>query len=184
MPIPQSLTYLIDDVARRHGQLRAGMAQSFVRSDDPALLAQVLSSPVASELALRAIAPTVAIAQAPLGELLERLRAAGFAPAGEDSAGTIVDLRPRGARIAVRPHARQPYRPTPPSTEQLTLLVAELRAGERAASARNGQAVRPDGTRTRTAATLALLQLAPRVRRYGNDCIVQCEWLASTCWWV
>lgn len=178
-PIPQSLTYLIDDVARRHGQLRAGMAQAFVRSDDPALLAQVLASPVASELALRGIAPTVAIAQAPLGELLERLRAAGFAPAGEDSAGTIVDLRPRGARIAVRPHARQPYRPTPPSSEQLALLVTELRAGERAASARKGEAVRTDGTRTSTAATLALLQLAARVRRSVNIGYVDAQGVAS-----
>lgn len=167
-PIPQALTYLIDDVARRHGQLRAGMAQSFVRSDDPALLTQVLNAPVAAELALRAIAPTVAISQAPLGELLDRLRAAGFAPAGEDSAGMIVDLRRRGARIAVRPHARQAYRPVPPSTEQLELLVRELRAGERAAGARSTQSVRPDGTRTGTAATLALLQLAARGRRAVN----------------
>ncbi|MFI9506090.1 helicase-associated domain-containing protein [Nocardia sp. NPDC052566] len=178
-PIPQALTYLIDDVARRHGQLRAGMAQSFVRSDDPALLAQVLAAPVASALALRAIAPTVAIAQAPLGELLEQLRAAGFAPAGEDSAGGIVDLRPRGARISVRANARQPYRPTPPSTEQLEMLVAELRAGERAASARAGQAVRPDGTRTSTAATLALLQLAARVRRSVNIGYVDASGVAS-----
>ncbi|NEW38867.1 DNA-binding protein [Nocardia cyriacigeorgica] len=167
-PIPQALTYLIDDVARRHGQLRAGMAQSFVRSDDPALLTQVLTAPVAAELALRAIAPTVAISQAPLGELLDRLRAAGFAPAGEDSAGVIVDLRRRGARIAVRPNARHAYRPVPPSTEQLELLVRELRAGERAASARSAQAVRTDGTRTGTAATLALLQLAARGRRAVN----------------
>ncbi|BDT84873.1 helicase-associated domain-containing protein [Nocardia cyriacigeorgica] len=167
-PIPQALTYLIDDVARRHGQLRAGMAQSFVRSDDPALLTQVLNAPVAAELALRAIAPTVAISQAPLGELLDRLRAAGFTPAGEDSAGMIVDLQRRGARIAVRPNARQAYRPVPPSTEQLELLVRELRAGERAAGARSTQSVRTDGTRTGTAATLALLQLAARGRRAVN----------------
>jgi hypothetical protein len=178
-PIPQALTYLIDDVARRHGQLRAGMAQSFIRSDDPALLAQVLSAPVARTLALRSIAPTVAIAQAPLGELLEQLRAAGFAPAGEDSAGAIVDLRPRGARISVRPAARQPYRPTPPSTEQLESLVTELRAGERAASARSSHAVRPDGTRTNTAATLALLQLAARVRRSVNIGYVDAQGVAT-----
>lgn len=178
-PIPQALTYLIDDVARRHGQLRAGMAQSFIRSDDPALLAQVLSAPVASALALRSIAPTVAIAQAPLGELLEQLRAAGFAPAGEDSTGAIVDLRPRGARISVRPAARQPYRPTPPNTEQLEMLVTELRAGERAANARSGQAVRPDGTRTNTAATLALLQLAARVRRSVNIGYVDAQGVAT-----
>ncbi|MGW0248077.1 helicase-associated domain-containing protein [Nocardia goodfellowii] len=178
-PIPQALTYLIDDVARRHGQLRAGMAQSFVRSDDPALLAQVLAAPVASTLALRAIAPTVAITHAPLGELLEQLRSAGFAPAGEDSSGTIVDLRPRGARITVRPNARAPYRPTPPSTEQLELLVAELRAGDRAASAKSGQSVRADGTRTNTAATLALLQLAARVRRPVNIGYVDAQGVAS-----
>ncbi|MGK8555140.1 helicase-associated domain-containing protein [Nocardia gipuzkoensis] len=178
-PIPQALTYLIDDVARRHGQLRAGMAQSFLRTDDPALLAQVLSAPVASALALRSIAPTVAIAQAPLSEVLDQLRAAGFAPVGEDSAGAIVDLRPRGARIAVRPAARQPYRPTPPSAEQLESLVAELRAGERAASARSGHAVRPDGTRTNTAATLALLQLAARVRRSVNIGYVDAQGVAT-----
>ena len=34
-PVPQGLTYLIDDVARRHGQLRVGMAASFVRCEDP-----------------------------------------------------------------------------------------------------------------------------------------------------
>jgi predicted DNA-binding transcriptional regulator YafY len=80
----------------------------------------------------------------------------------------IVDLRRRGARIAVRPNARHAYRPVPPSTEQLELLVRELRAGERAASARSAQAVRTDGTRTGTAATLALLQLAARGRRAVN----------------
>ncbi|MGW5314613.1 helicase-associated domain-containing protein [Nocardia thailandica] len=178
-PVPQALTYLIDDVARRHGQLRAGMAQSFLRSDDPALLAQVLSAPVAAQLALRAIAPTVAIAQAPLGEVLEALRAAGFSPAGEDSAGAIVDLRPKGARIAVRPLARRPYRPQPPTTEQLELLVSELRAGERAAGARTGKSVRTDGTRTGTAATLALLQLAARVRRPVNIGYVDAAGVAS-----
>ncbi|GAA5066029.1 helicase-associated domain-containing protein [Nocardia callitridis] len=167
-PIPQGLTYLIDDVARRHGQLRAGMAQAFLRSDDPTLLAQVLAAPVAETLALRAIAPTVAIAQAPLGEVLAQLRAAGFAPAGENASGTIVDLRPRGARISARLNARRPYRPSAPNTEQLTSLVAELRAGDRAASARSGQSVRADGTRNNTAATLALLQLAARVRRSVN----------------
>ncbi|WP_227984498.1 helicase-associated domain-containing protein [Nocardia spumae] len=164
-PVPQSLTYLIDDVARRHGRLRAGVAQSFVRSEDPALLAEVLAAPVAGELALRAVAPTVAISQAPLSEVLEHLRAAGFSPAGEDSSGAIVDLRPRGARLSTRTNERHSWRPTPPSADQLRLLVGELRAGEKAARSRSGQQVRSDGSRTSTAATLALLQLAVRVRR-------------------
>ncbi len=178
-PVPQSLTYLIDDVARRHGRLRAGMAQSFVRSEDPALLAEVLATPVAGRLALRAVAPTVAVSQAPLGEVLEQLRAAGFTPAGEDSSGAIVDLRPRGTRIPARPNARQSWRPTPPSTEQLRLLVSELRAGEKAARARSGQAVRSDGTRTSTAATMALLQLAVRVRRAVHIGYVDAQGIAT-----
>ncbi|MQY19313.1 helicase-associated domain-containing protein [Nocardia macrotermitis] len=159
-PVPQSLTYLIDDVARRHGRLRAGIAQSFVRSEDPALLAEVLAAPVAEQLALRAVAPTVAISQATLAEVLDELRAAGFTPAGEDSAGSIVDLRPRGARIPARPNTRNAWRPALPSSEQLGQLVAELRAGERAAQAKSGRAVRADGSRTSTAATMGLLQVA------------------------
>ncbi|WP_038863112.1 helicase-associated domain-containing protein, partial [Mycobacterium avium] len=60
-PVPQGLTYLIDDVARRHGQLRIGMAASFVRCEDPALLAQVVAAPATEDVALRTLAPTVAV---------------------------------------------------------------------------------------------------------------------------
>ena len=35
-PVPQPLTYLIDDVARRHGRLRVGAASAYVRCDDDA----------------------------------------------------------------------------------------------------------------------------------------------------
>ncbi|NNH71675.1 DNA-binding protein [Nocardia uniformis] len=178
-PVPQSLSYLIDDVARRHGRLRVGMAQSFVRSEDPALLAEVLAAPVAGQLALRAVAPTVAISHVPLGEVLAQLRAAGFSPAGENSSGVIVDLRSRGIRIAPRPNTRPTYRPNPPSLEQLQSLVGELRAGERAAQTHSGQAVRSDGTRTSTAATLALLQLAARVRRPVHIGYVDAQGVAS-----
>src|SRR3954466_7822461 len=34
--MPQALDYLIDDVARRYGTIRIGLASSFVRSDDEA----------------------------------------------------------------------------------------------------------------------------------------------------
>ncbi|MFD6857181.1 helicase-associated domain-containing protein [Rhodococcus sp. NPDC060090] len=164
-PVPQSLTYLIDDVARRHGRLRAGIASSFVRADDPALLAEVLATPVAATLALRAVAPTVAISQAPLAEVLTSLRQAGFAPAGEDASGAVLDLRPRGARLVV-PRSRPRYAgPLPPNDEQLETLVRTLRAGDRAASAPASTPVRGDGSRTGGAATMALLQLAVHAKR-------------------
>jgi hypothetical protein len=124
-PVPQGLTYLIDDVARRHGQLRTGMATSFVRCEDPVLLAQAVAA--AEELQLRALAPTVAVSPAPIAEVLVRLRNAGFAPAAEDSSGSIVDVRPRGARVPT-PQQRRPYRTTPrPSSETLNAVVSVLR---------------------------------------------------------
>lgn len=124
-PVPQGLTYLIDDVARRHGQLRIGMAASFVRCEDPALLAQAVAG--AEDLQLRALAPTVAVSPAPIAEVLVALRKAGFAPAAEDSTGSIVDVRPRGARVPT-PQQRRPYRPPPrPSSETLNAVVSVLR---------------------------------------------------------
>ncbi|OMB92810.1 helicase-associated domain-containing protein [Mycobacterium colombiense] len=126
-PVPQGLTYLIDDVARRHGQLRIGMAASFVRCEDPALLAQAVAAPATEGVQLRALAPTVAVSPAPISEVLVALRAAGFAPAAEDSSGAIVDVRPRGARVAT-PQQRRPYRPVRrPNSESLNAVVAVLR---------------------------------------------------------
>ncbi len=51
--VPQSLTYLIDDTARRHGGLRLGAAGCYLRSEDAALLAEIaadarLDRPVAA----------------------------------------------------------------------------------------------------------------------------------------
>lgn len=126
-PVPQGLTYLIDDVARRHGQLRVGMAASFVRCEDPALLAQAVASAAVERLDVRILAPTVAVSQAPIGEVLTALRAAGFAPAAEDASGTIVDVRARGARVTPPGRPRR-YRPNPtPNAQTLGAIVAVLR---------------------------------------------------------
>jgi hypothetical protein len=127
-PVPQGLTYLIDDVARRHGQLRVGIAASFVRCEDAALLAQAVASPATDQLEMRLLAPTVAVSQAPISEVLTALREAGFAPAAEDSTGTIVDIRARGARVPAPPGRRRVYRPAPtPTSQTLQAIVAVLR---------------------------------------------------------
>ncbi|KUH66469.1 helicase-associated domain-containing protein, partial [Mycolicibacterium novocastrense] len=114
-PVPQGLTYLVDDVARRHGQLRVGMAASFVRCEDAALLAQAVGAPATESLEMRLLAPTVAVSQAPIADVLAALRQAGFAPAAEDSTGAIVDIRARGARVPAPAGRRRSYRlaPTP-----------------------------------------------------------------------
>ncbi|ODR10609.1 DNA-binding protein [Mycolicibacillus koreensis] len=127
-PVPQGLTYLIDDVARRHGQLRVGIAAAFVRCEDTTLLAQALAGPAAERAGLRLLAPTVAVAQASIAEVLAALRDAGFAPAAEDASGTVVDLSPRGARV---PPAAQRRLTRPasvgPTRETLGAVVAVLR---------------------------------------------------------
>jgi hypothetical protein len=126
-PVPQGLTYLIDDVSRRHGQLRVGIAASFVRCDDTALMAQVAAAPLADDVQLRLVAPTVAVAQAPIADLLTALRDAGFAPAAEDATGAIVDLRARSARVTDAPHRRSYRGVAPPATQTLEAIVAMLR---------------------------------------------------------
>jgi hypothetical protein len=126
-PVPQGLTYLVDDVARRHGQLRVGMAQSFVRCEDPALLAQAVAAPAVDQLEMRLLAPTVAVSQAPIADVLAALREARFAPAAEDSTGTIVDIRARGARVPAPPGRRRSYRPPTPTSQTLGAIVAVLR---------------------------------------------------------
>ena len=126
-PVPQGLTYLIADVARRHGQLRVGIAASFLRCDDPALLTQAVATASVAQLEVRMLAPTVAVSQSPIGELLAALRDSGFAPAAEDSSGAIVDLRRRGSRVPVTLARRTP-RPQPRlSRDALVRVVSVLR---------------------------------------------------------
>ncbi len=126
-PVPQGLTYLIDDVARRHGQLRVGMAASFVRCEDPTLLTQAIGAPALEKLDVRALAPTVAVSMSPINEVLAALRTAGFAPAAEDSSGAIVDIRSRGARVPT-PGRRRGYRPPQgPTSQTLGAIVAVMR---------------------------------------------------------
>ncbi|QKT06362.1 helicase-associated domain-containing protein [Gordonia sp. X0973] len=166
-PVPQALTYLIDDVARRHGTLRVGVASSFVRCDDPATMTAVLRTKEADALALRPLAPTVLISPAPLRDVLEALRGAGFAPAAEDSSGALVDLRSTGSRINSRRRggagthngARVP-------DDQLEGVVARMRTADAAGKPlRGGTAVRATGGASGGESVSALIGLAMRTGR-------------------
>ncbi len=163
-PIPQSLTYLVDDVARRHGRLRGGAAGSFLRCDDEVLIAEVLAHPQVGDLELRRLAPTVLVSPLPLAEVLDGLRAAGFAPAAEGPDGRLVDLRPEARRVSAGGRAvRRAALPTPPSDERLAEMVRQLRAGDRAAATPRGAVVTtPGGLGAGPSATLELLQRAAK----------------------
>ncbi|MBB5906071.1 helicase-associated domain-containing protein [Actinoalloteichus hymeniacidonis] len=165
-PIPQSLTYLIDDVARRHGRLRGGSASSFLRCEDPVLLAEVLSRPEAEQLELRKIAPTVLVSPLPLVDLLDGLREAGFTPVAEGVDGTLLDLRPTGRRLARRAtSSRRPTTPAPIDDERITEIVTGLRIGDRTSVVRRGAAASTASDGHRTSATFTLLQDAVAAQR-------------------
>ncbi|WP_433785898.1 helicase-associated domain-containing protein [Actinomycetospora sp. CA-101289] len=164
-PVPQGLTYMVDDVARRHGRLRGGAAASFLRSEDEALVAEVLAHPEAERLELRRIAPTVIVSPQPLADVLEALRAAGLSPVAEDDVGGVLDLRPRGRRTpARRPERAHGTTPTL-SGDQVTALVAQMRAGDRAATASRGRTTGAGSGRSATSATVAVLAEAARTGR-------------------
>ncbi len=149
--VPQGLSYLINDVARRHGQLRVGIAASFIRCDDPVLLSHAVAAPSMANLEVRLLAPTVAVSQAPIADVLAALRQGGFAPAAEDSSGAIVDLRRRGARVPANPVRRPLRTPNRPNPESLATVVAVLRRVDTAPLG---------GARVDPAVAMALLQQA------------------------
>ena len=164
--VPQSITYLITDVARRHGTLRGGPAISYLRSDDPALLAQAVQTPAAARLALRLIAPTVAISQAPLIEVLDNLRDAGFQPVAEDATGASIDVRPSPSRITS-------YQGRPAATREtidaglIHAVVSELRRNNTAttAASQGTTATNDQGQVLQGREALSVLQAAVRGRK-------------------
>ena len=138
-PIPQSLDYLVEDVARRHGRLRVGTALSFVRCDDPSLVIQVLGSPAAERCALRSVAPTVLISQARPLDLVEALREDGYAPVVEDTTGAVIALTRPVARVQPSATRRAPRVPSrAPGPAELRAAVTAMRSNDRVRSARSG----------------------------------------------
>lgn len=101
-PVPQGLTYLIDDIARRHGRLRTGSAGGYLRSEDPALLAEVVANRQTASASLVLIAPTVAVSPLEPAQILAVLRSAGYAPAGDaaGAAGIALEI-PAARRVPV-----------------------------------------------------------------------------------
>jgi hypothetical protein len=134
-PVPQALTYLIDDAARRHGGLRSGSAAAYLRSDDEALIAEVLADKRLTALSLRRIAPTVLVTPLQVARLLGALRDAGFAPVAEDAGGAAVLSRPKVRRAAPRTpvSARVAEQAGPPllAGPRLAGVVEQIRRGDR-----------------------------------------------------
>ncbi|MCL2781390.1 MAG: helicase-associated domain-containing protein [Actinomycetia bacterium] len=129
-PVPQALTYLIEDVARRHGLLRAGAAAAYLRCDDPVLLDRMLADRTVAKLKLRRLAPTVVVSPMEPPLLLAALRESGYAPSAEGADGALITLNGAAPRAPSRP-SHGWARPRPAiDAEQLAELVRRMRAGD------------------------------------------------------
>jgi hypothetical protein len=105
--VPQPLSYLIGDLARRHGRLRVGAASTYLR-DEPDRLAELLADPALSALRLTRLAPTVLVSPLSPASVLAGLGSAGLAPVveGPDGAAVPSTLPPRAPDLAPEPPAR------------------------------------------------------------------------------
>ncbi|WP_405779540.1 helicase-associated domain-containing protein [Streptomyces sp. NBC_00859] len=161
-PVPQPLTYLIDDVARKHGHLRVGAASSYVRCDDDAVLSEILADTRSQSLRLRRLAPTVLASMADPAGLLEGLRSMGFAPAAESAEGDVMITRANAYRTPPRT-APTPVPEGPPVPDDVLLGAAlrAIRAGDTAATVVHTPVPEyGDLPRTPSAETLATVQAA------------------------
>jgi hypothetical protein len=122
-PVPQPLSYLIADSARRYGRLRVGVAGAYLRADDESVLAEVLADRRVASLRLRRLAPTVLAAQATPDTVLSVLRGIGLAPAAESADGELL-IRKAPARRAVGGRPAGPRRQPPPTASRQSLLTA------------------------------------------------------------
>ena len=144
--LPQTLTYLINDVGRKHGGLRTGEAGAYLRSDDEILLAQVLADRRLAGANLRRLAPTVLVTSVPLTDLVSMLRRCGHATVAEDASGSVMVDRRSAPRA---PDPASPPSPQPAARAvddvKLTALVEELR-----------EAVNAQDSQARAAASAAI----------------------------
>jgi len=97
--IPKPLAYLVADVARRHGNLQVGAVASFVTSLDPAVLADAVSHRRTRKLALRLLAPTVAVSAHPADKVMATLRDVGFLPVSDGEEPAVVSVPEGGSPV-------------------------------------------------------------------------------------
>ncbi|GAA4657393.1 helicase-associated domain-containing protein [Arthrobacter cryoconiti] len=114
-PIPQPLGYLIKDAAARHGRIMLGAASTFITTDTPARLAELLAGDIGALVRFTLIAPTVAISALPPAEVDKALRAIG------------VNASLANGDLAIRANPTRVKRPREPA-EHATLAPYEAAA--------------------------------------------------------
>ena len=162
-PVPQALGYLVDDLARRHGVLRAGSAGCYLRCDDVSLLDRVVGDRAISGVRWHRLAPTVAVTATDPARLLELLRANGYAPAAEDLTGVSVTVGAAPARSRPRrPEGNRSVLPLELPDSALDDAVRRMRRTDELARTAHQVTVRADIPGVTSATTLNVLRQAIR----------------------
>ena len=148
-PLPDSLSVLIQDAARRHGAVRVRAVSALLRVGDEATAAGLLAEPRLQDLGLDEVAPGILVATASAGQVLRELRDTGLAPVTEDASGHLV-VGPATAQQAHRapepslPGSEHSVRRRRPGRRELASLVGRLRVGQEALQATGETAVATD----------------------------------------
>jgi hypothetical protein len=131
--LPQALEYTVADLARRHGTLRVRAARCVISAADPTLVTEVCGVRALRQLGLSRLAPTVLASARPPAETLAALRAAGYAPVGEDAAGAPVIERVEPLRAPPSGSSMTPPRDRGGRVADARALARALASAARAA---------------------------------------------------
>lgn len=101
-PVPQPLSYLIEDAARRHGTVRVGIATAYIRCDDEATISVLLADPRSTELGCVRVSPTVVTVSGRIEDAVAILRDLGLHPVAETPDGAVAHAPRRRARAPRR----------------------------------------------------------------------------------
>jgi hypothetical protein len=123
-PVPQPLEYLINDAARKHGQVRVRTTRSCVVAEE-ALATEILNTRSLAKLGLARVAPTVLTSPVEPDRVLELLRAAGLSPAAEDATGAVVVENRHEHRAESEPAVEVRPRSRLTAAELVARLVAD-----------------------------------------------------------
>ncbi|MER5651327.1 helicase C-terminal domain-containing protein [Streptosporangium sp. NPDC002524] len=164
-PVPQPLSYLVTDVARRHGRMRVGTASAYVRCDDPSLLDEVMADRRAIPLRLRRLAPTVIASKSSRPSLVDSLRAMGYAPAAESLDGDVIITQLDVRRTEGTSAGRSPVTFSGHEADVVAAAVRAVRAGDAAYQARRAPVAAPGGQVPRSPATATITALREAIRQ-------------------
>jgi hypothetical protein len=131
--LPQPLEYLVNDVARRHGEVGVIDVGCVVVGEAPALLAEIAAHRKLVALGLRSVAPTVLIAAGTADPTMAALRGAGYVPVLRGTDGAVV-VRSAERSVPTTPAEFAVQSPVPapdPREHAARLLSAPARSSGR-----------------------------------------------------